>query len=379
VLVDGAVAICALADAIARALAAIMPSSPAPPLPAIAIAAWLGAIALLVAAARGSLGAARASLGALACTAVVAIAAVSARAPRRDLRVTFLDVGQGDAAVIEAPGGEIWLVDAGGEPGGSQDPATTGPGDALVRFLAARGIDHVDVAIVSHPHPDHYLGLFALAGRVPVGELWSADEEAPLTPSEGSKAREDIPIILSEGPKDPSRRTFADAQAALAAHGTRIVHPPLGTARTAQGAALVVLAPATDLGDGVLAIATADPVRSVNDDSLVVAIEYAGRRVLFTGDLEAEGEAALPATRADVVKVPHHGSPTSSTAALVAATRPALAVISCGVANHFGFPSPAVVARWRAAGADVLRTDQRGAITVEVDTDGRLDVEAYDP
>jgi competence protein ComEC len=359
-LVDLAIAACSLADAIARAIASIAPSSPAPPLPAIAIAAWLGAIALLVAAVRGRIGVVRAATCALACTAVVAIAAIAARAPRRDLRVTFLDVGQGDAAVIEAPGGEVWLIDAGGVPYGD-DPATTGPGDAVVRFLAARGIDRIDVAIVSHPHPDHYLGLFALAGRVPVGELWSAEEIDTPPAARGGMA------------------SFADAEAALAAHGTRVVHPPLGVARSAGGAALVVLAPATDLGDGVRAIATADPVRSVNDDSLVVAIEYAGRRILFTGDLEAEGEATLPPRRADVVKVPHHGSPTSSTAALVAATRPEIAVISCGVANRFGFPSPAVVARWRVAGAIVLRTDQRGAITVEIGPGGDLDVGTYDP
>jgi competence protein ComEC len=363
-LVDGAVAACAAGCAIARAIAAVVPASPAPPLPPIAIVAWLGAIAALVAAARGAIRPARAATVALASIAVMAIAVTIARAPRRDLRVTFVDVGQGDAAVIEAPGGEVWLVDAGGAPD-QGDPATTGPGDALVRFLAARGIDHVDVAIVSHPHPDHYLGLFALAGRVPVGELWSADESA----------RDDVPRE-AEG--------FAAAAAALAAHGARLVHPPLGVARTAGGAALVVLAPEADLGDGrgPRAIATADPVESVNDTSLVVAVEYAGRRIVFTGDLEAEGEAELvahaSALAADVVKVPHHGSPTSSSPALVAATHPHVAVISCGVANRFGFPSPAVVARWRDAGATVLETDRRGAITVEVGRDGALDVGAYD-
>jgi competence protein ComEC len=80
---------------------------------------------------------------------------------------------------------------------------------------------------------------------------------------------------------------------------------------------------------------------------------------------------------ADVVKVPHHGSPTSSTAALVAATHPALAVISCGAANSFGFPSPAVVARWQAVGADVARTDRDGAVTITVSGDGGLSVDRF--
>jgi competence protein ComEC len=124
----------------------------------------------------------------------------------------------------------------------------------------------------------------------------------------------------------------------------------------------------------------ADPVRTVNDNSLVVALRYRGRTLVFTGDIEAEGEDAVVAAglgAADVVKVPHHGSPTSSTAGLVAATHPALAVISCGAANAFGFPSPAVVERWRAAGADIARTDRDGAVTVTVDAGGGLAVERF--
>jgi competence protein ComEC len=119
-------------------------------------------------------------------------------------------------------------------------------------------------------------------------------------------------------------------------------------------------------------------VRTVNDNSLVVALRFRGRTLVFTGDVEAEGEDGLVASglgAADVVKVPHHGSPTSSTPAFVAATHPAVAVISCGAANAFGFPSPAVVERWRAAGAEVARTDRDGAITVTIDAGGGLSVE----
>jgi competence protein ComEC len=101
---------------------------------------------------------------------------------------------------------------------------------------------------------------------------------------------------------------------------------------------------------------------------------------LFTGDVEREGEDALVAAglgHVDVVKVPHHGSPTSSSPALVAATHPALAVISCGAGNHFGFPSPAVEARWLAAGAEIARTDDSGAITVTIDAGGELTVDRF--
>lgn len=284
----------------------------------------------------------------LALVVVLVAAWALGRAPQSDeLRVTFLDVGQGDAAIIETPGGEVWLVDAGGTPG----VAATKHATTIRRTLAAYGHTQIDIAIVSHPHPDHYLGLRGLG--VPIGELWLADER------EGD-----------------GRGELARIARQLEQQGTRIVHPPLGRAHSAGGVELVILAPRLELGGTV--VEATDPVRSVNDNSLVVEVRYAGRSILFAGDLEAEGEAALPSVGAvDVVKVPHHGSPTSSTAAFVAATRPRLAVISCGVANAYRFPAPAVVARWEAAGAHVLRTDRDGAVTLRVEVDGALTVEKF--
>lgn len=253
--------------------------------------------------------------------------------PPGTLRVTFLDVGQGDAAMLELPDGHVWLVDAGGIPS-SRDPSA--PGRAITRALEVYGHDRVDLAIISHPHPDHYLGLAALG--VPVREIWSVD-----------------------GPPG--------AFAQIAPHA---VHPPLGLARAEAGAELSVRAPEYEGREA------ADPVRTVNDNSLVVEVRYAGRSILFAGDLEAEGEEALVTGgvgHVDVVKVPHHGSPTSSTAVFVAATHPALAVISCGVANAFGFPAPEVIARWRAAGAEVARTDEDGAVTVTISASGAIAVD----
>jgi len=155
-----------------------------------------------------------------------------------------------------------------------------------------------------------------------------------------------------------------------------------GPARAQAGVELVVWGPRYQPSAGAPVIEAADPVRSVNDNSLVVELRYRRRSLLFPGDVEAEGEALLAAAGVppvDVVKVAHHGSPTSSSAALVDALRPRLAVISCGRANRFGFPSPAVLARWRAAGADIARTDLDGAITVTVTTDGDLSVDRFAP
>jgi len=269
--------------------------------------------------------------------------------PAGSLRVTFLDVGQGDAALVELPDGRVWLVDAGGNAGARDAAAATAPGRIVARALAAYGHAAIDRAILSHPHPDHYLGFAALADAVPIRELWFADAQPPLV------------ALASQ----------------LAVRGTRLVTPSLGALQS-DDVELVALAPRYQpVADGPVALAP-DPVRSVNDNSLVIAIRFAHRTVLFAGDLEHEGEEQLVTAgvgRVDVVKVAHHGSRTSSSPAFVAATRPQVAVISCGVGNAFGFPAPEVVERWRAAGALVERTDRDGAVVVTIDRDGGIAVD----
>jgi competence protein ComEC len=291
--------------------------------------------------------------------------------PPGALRISFLDIGQGDAVLVELPDGAAWLVDAGGAASARDATAAVAPGRTIRRALAAYGHARVDLAIVSHPHPDHYLGLAGLG--VPIGELWIAREVEPRPepprPYDAAGAEVAAPL-----PR------FDDVLADLRARGTRVAHPPLGAARWQAGVELVVWGPRYQPIAGGRILAAADPVRSVNDNSLVVELRYRGRSILLLGDREAEGEALLAEAglpRVDVVKVAHHGSPTSSTAPLVAAARPALAVISCGRANRFGFPAPAVVERWRAAGADVARTDPDGTITVTVDARGALHVDRF--
>ena len=291
--------------------------------------------------------------------------------PAGALRVTFLDVGQGDAALIEVPDGQVWLIDAGGNPGARDAVQAAAPGHAIDRVLAAYDHTRIDLAIVSHPHPDHYLGLAGLTQ--PIDELWSAE------PAQGADA-------VERRSAKPSARAalpgFSAVAAALAGHGTRLGHPALGLARRAAGVELVAWAPRYQAAASAQVRCAADPVRTINDNSLVVALRYGGRTILFTGDIEAEGEDELVRAGigpADIVKVPHHGSPTSSTAGLVAATHPALAVISCGAGNSFGFPSPDVVERWQAAGAEVARTDRDGAVIVTIAGDGQISVDRVAP
>ncbi|HEU4734534.1 MAG TPA: ComEC/Rec2 family competence protein [Kofleriaceae bacterium] len=293
-------------------------------------------------------------------------------APPGALRVTFLDVGQGDAALIELPDGAVWLIDAGGAAGARDLAAAAATGRAIDRVLEATGHAQIDLAIVSHPHPDHYLGLAGI--EAPIAELWSAEEPVGALPRDTERrAAAGAPGSLPG---------FSAITAGLAARGTRLVHPRLGLQRASAGVDLVVWAPRYQPESGAPVACAADPVRTVNDNSLVVAVAYRGRTILFAGDLEAEGEDELVAAgigRADVVKVPHHGSPTSSTSRFVAATHPGLAVISCGPANAFGFPSSEVVARWRGAGAEIARTDLDGAIAVTIDGTGALAIDRFAP
>jgi competence protein ComEC len=377
---DLAVAASAWVVAIADATAALAPVLPLPPPDALELAAcgllWAAAIAGGRAWWPRRTALALAGLAAAVLVGSHAYTRWLAPAWRDELRVTFLDVGQGDAAVLELPGGAVWMIDSGGLPfvddagragraGHARELApderqrlAEAPGaHAVARFLAARRIGRIDIVVLSHPHPDHYEGLRAVARSVDIGEVWTA---RPTTPDHEA----------------PSYRALVRE---LEARGARIVHPLLDAPVAQRGVVMTALAPRY-----LDRTATADPVLSINDDSLVVRIDHAGRMLLFAGDIEREGEEILHARhgrglRADVVKVPHHGSKTSSTARFVRATSPALAVISCGVLNRFDFPAARVVARWQAQGAAVLRTDLAGALTVVIAPGGAMRVSTIDP
>jgi competence protein ComEC len=239
-----------------------------------------------------------------------ALRAAAARA-RGGLEVTFLAVGHGDAALLRLPDGSAVLVDAGGSPGGGPDPGAR----EIVPLLRDLGIHRLAAVFVSHPHPDHALGLGAVAAALPIDLLFSNGD-------------------LGDG----------EPRALLARLRPVTLLPGDGWQRA--GVRFDVL------GGPREAFAT-------NDASLVLRVRYGATTLLLAGDLEAAGEAAAVAgggLRADVVKVPHHGSRTSSTAPFVAAVRPRLAVVSVDAASRYGFPHAEPVARWRAAGAEVLTT-----------------------
>ncbi len=254
----------------------------------------------------------------------------SARRGDGKLHVDFLDVGQGDAALVTMPDGTTLLVDGGGRPQFGSERETRSIGEAVVsEYLWWRGLDRVDYVLATHADADHIDGLndvvrnfvvrAALVGRTP--------------------------------PNDPEFAKFAGALTAI----------PLTVIQ--KGDVL-------RFGEVQLKVLWPSPgVESSNNDSVVVKLQFRKRSILLTGDIEKKTENELPESdlRSDVVKVAHHGSRTSSTEAFVSATNPWLAIISVGQDSMFGHPHAEVVERWRNKGAEVLTTGKYGTISVSTD------------
>src|SRR5262249_11046483 len=304
--------------------------------------------------------------------AIVAVIRPVAPGPSGKLSISFLDVGQGDSALVVFPQGATMLIDGGGEihigarsraaPGedrsapDDEDSEETEPefrdggltiGEAVVsRFLWSRGLRRLDYALATHAHSDHIAGLRDVIQNFGLGEL-----------------------IVGHAPfHDVEFRRLADSAA-----GRRVV---LGTVASGDrfevdGVQIDVLWPKpVDETD----------VRSGNNDSVVLRIAYGSVSFVMAGDLESPGESALVESgtelHADVLKVGHHGSKTSSTDAFLDRVQPEYAIISVGERSRFGHPHAEVVQRYLARGIKLSQTGRDGMITAE--TDGKtLEVKLF--
>lgn len=249
------------------------------------------------------------------------------------LELTAIDVGQGDSLLVVLPRGETILIDGGGRlVYGRQRKSNLDIGEDVVSpYLWGRGIRRIDVMIATHSHQDHIGGLAALMANFRPKELW----------------------------------TGANPPLELLAQARRLGIPsyqkhPAGRIEL-SGAKVEVLAPADDYF-----------ARSVgNNDSLVLRITYGSRSFLLTGDMERAIESQLLAggfdLHADVLKVGHHGSRTSTTQAFLDAVSPSVALISAGYENSFGHPHPDVLGRLYARHAAILRTDLDGLVSARTD------------
>jgi competence protein ComEC len=294
-------------------------------LPALALGAWAASTR-------------KARLG-WACVALVVLVALElgARArgaPRGLLRVSALDVGQGDALLVDLPDGSLLLIDGGGIPASDLDVGER----VLLPALRARRRERVDVMLLTHPHPDHYGGLSAVAAALPVGEFWHSGAEA--------------------SPGGPVHRLLTG----MSDRGAILKNPGdlCGNPRSFGGATVEVLAPCPRV----------DPALGANDGSLVVRIAYGAHAALLVGDAEHEAEARLVGAglpRATLLKVGHHGSATSTGEALLAAVAPSFAIVSCGARNRFGHPHPTTLAALEAHGIDLARTDRSGEVRFVTD------------
>jgi competence protein ComEC len=266
---------------------------------------------------------------------VVAIAgAAFGDAIHRETRLTVLDVGQGDAILVEARTGARMLVDGGPDP------------DRVLLALDERippWDRRIDVLVLSHPHEDHVAGLARILERYAVGRVY---EPGMRGPGPGWAAWD---AELHDGP--PRGVLATGAALRLGEIRLTVLWPDPGT---------VPLEP-PDTGTGI------------NNVSIVFLGEAFGRRFLLMGDVEDGIDPRLLARglpRVDVLKVAHHGSATASTEPFIEAVRPRVAIASAGAGNPYGHPARSTLDRLRATGARVYRTDEDGSVEVDLRPDG---------
>lgn len=259
------------------------------------------------------------------CTKTEAIPAETPTVTNGVLQVHFLDVGQADSALIVSPSGESILID-----GGNNDD-----GSAVVSYLKSHGVKELSAIVATHPHEDHIGGLDSVLQSIPVKSVYLPNASA-------------------------NSKTFEDFIAAVKSSGAKRIQAKEGVNLDIPDLTGIFLAPNNS------------SYEELNNYSAVLKVTYGKISFLFEGDAEDISEAEMLKNgqdlKATVLKVGHHGSQSSTTSKFLQAVSPQLAIISVGIDNDYGHPTPTVLDRLAKAGVEVYRTDQTG--TVVVTTDG---------
>jgi competence protein ComEC len=256
-----------------------------------------------------------------------------------DLRVTFLDVGQANCALVEFPKGKKMLIDGGGFPGDQFDVGKM----VVAPYLWHAKILHIDYLVLSHPQADHMNGLRFIAKTFNPKEFWYNGMQV-----DKASFRELMSIVESKRIQ-------------------KLLPADLANGREINGVKVEILHPEPT----ILSSNRFDKSTRLNNNSLVLKISYGGRSVLFPGDLERQGEAVLVSRsgqdlRSDILLSPHHGSRNSSSEDFLQMVRPHICVISSGEENFFGFPHRETLKRLHAIDCRVIRIDQSGAVQLKI-------------